>query len=403
MDACPKMDFNCVLRLINNSFQKLNDSLIKQGGGGRRRKNKRPNVVSEDAIVDAVVAHLLLHKVTSVDVQTQVPAGLLQQSGNFSDRVPLAQYATAVNEKLRDIPITFINRAVGTSLEKELDILFNLYLVNEDYRPAYLHEASNFSTNLLDPMKVVYPEFQYTVELELNGMPHRIYVHKHPLIKSDSSRHDADIAINLGFSCLGLPDANKPRKVLKYYVIRDTTEYLFYTEICDLLTPENIVQEDNFRKASEELNLGFEKEITDLIPDQMILTQLIRYYSNPEEQTHLQLWFEQHDTELANMLVNYGILTEEEWSVYRFEKKDLTAYPKLLLFVALNLAHHTIFGLETPFTQETDAIYKVFTDNPWAFIEEPLHILNIVAKSSQYNQITGEQLKDEFAVILHDC
>jgi len=99
-------------------------------------------------------------------------------------------------------------------LEYELDILFNLMLVYCHKRLAYLLETANFpdidARTLLTTVQTLFPEFRYTVENWIGDVPHRIFVHRKHLLKHRlTETHDEWVARNLGFECLGLPDANQ--------------------------------------------------------------------------------------------------------------------------------------------------------------------------------------------------
>ena len=77
--------------------------------------------------------------------------------------------------------------AENTPLESELDILFNLMLVECHVRLSYLLETSNFSNRidaqeLLDLVQDLFPFFSYTVETWIGDIPHHIFIHKQPLL-----------------------------------------------------------------------------------------------------------------------------------------------------------------------------------------------------------------------------
>ena len=121
-------------------------------------------------------------------------------------------------------------------LESELDIIFNLMLVYCHKRLAYLLETANFrdimdAQELLGMIQSLFPDFSYTVESWIGDVPHRIFVHRNPLLKKrDGETHDEWVARNLGFECLGLPDADQKRYVISY-IVEDTEGTIkeFYT------------------------------------------------------------------------------------------------------------------------------------------------------------------------------
>ena len=143
------IDLDCVLRLTQNCLEQLSKKPLLGGGGqsGGGRRSQPPT--------NAIVAHLLLHRIASVTPQTTVPKGLLQDvhKSEFSVPTPIGSYAPAVNSELQKIPVTFLNRAINTPLEHEIGVLFGLYLVTRGL-PAYVLP----NVRLVSEIRKVYPE-----------------------------------------------------------------------------------------------------------------------------------------------------------------------------------------------------------------------------------------------------
>lgn len=168
----------------------------------------------------------------------------------------------------------FINRANGTVIEGKLDILFNLLLVKKNARLAYLLEVSNFpmidSEELIKIIKTKYPEFIYTIEHEIGGNPHRIFIHINSLIPKGDMEHDIWVAKNLGFSCLGIPDENNIRYSVHYTI----NNKVFYAEICP--TKELIINKiPLFKPVAKELDWTLNETIEKIFPRDIWLKKLI--------------------------------------------------------------------------------------------------------------------------------
>jgi hypothetical protein len=98
-------------------------------------------------------------------------------------------------------------------LDKDLDIIFNLELVKDGARDAYLLEYSNLSnrdkiehSDLLKLIKKKYPELKHTTEHVVNDKPFRTFIHLKnlsPIRKGEDE--DMWVGRMLGFECLGVP------------------------------------------------------------------------------------------------------------------------------------------------------------------------------------------------------
>jgi hypothetical protein len=114
----------------------------------------------------------------------------------------------------------FFTRANETIIDNEYEILFNMYLVLQRARPAFLLEMANHSIRNKDPniilkdLQKTYPEFQYTIEHMIDDIPHRIYIHINDLV--ESGNHEIDLAKNLGFQCEGIPSDDLDHVSINY-------------------------------------------------------------------------------------------------------------------------------------------------------------------------------------------
>jgi hypothetical protein len=168
-------------------------------------------------------------------------------------------------------------------LDKDLDIIFNLELVKDGARDAYLLEYSNFSnrdkiehSDLLKLIKKKYPELKHTTEMVVNGKPHRTFIH---LKKLSPIRKGEDeemwIGRILGFECLGVPS----KDILTYTVHITVNDQDTYAEICstELLANKSCKKKYKlFKKTADRLNLELKITITPIIPYKMYINAVLR-------------------------------------------------------------------------------------------------------------------------------
>lgn len=130
----------------------------------------------------------------------------------------------------------FFDRASGSVLEGKYEILFNMYLVKGNTRPAFLLELAGFPEvepeTLLAEVGRIYPEFKYTHEHLMNERPHRVFVHINPLSPFEGGDMDKWVAINLGFLCLGLPARDEEVINIQYTLVTGNGVYPVYVEMC---------------------------------------------------------------------------------------------------------------------------------------------------------------------------
>ena len=174
-------------------------------------------------------------------------------------------------------------------LESELDIIFNLMLVYCHKRLAYLLETANFrdimdAQELLGMIQSLFPDFSYTVESWIGDVPHRIFVHRNPLLKKRADEtHDEWIARNLGFECLGLPDADQKRYVISYNV-EDTEGTIkeFYTELCPIsVDPVSFSKQQAFQQVADLVDWTVTENVTQITPDSYWLDSVNHAYQCP--------------------------------------------------------------------------------------------------------------------------
>jgi len=196
-------------------------------------------------------------------------------------------------------------------LESELDLIFNLMLVYCHKRLAYLLETANFwnimdAQELLGMIQTLFPDFSYTVESWIGDVPHRIFVHRTPLLKKRADEpHDEWIARNLGFECLGLPDENQKRYVISYSV-EDTEGVIkeFYTELCPIsVNPASFSKQQAFQQVADLVDWTVTENVIQITPDSHWLDSVKHAYQCP---TAKKLLLEQEDA-LKGFLEGSGI------------------------------------------------------------------------------------------------
>jgi hypothetical protein len=227
----------------------------------------------------------------------------------------------------------FFTRANGTIIENEYKILFNMYLVLQGSRPAYLLEMANRPIRNKDPniilkdLQKTYPEFKYTIEHMIDDIPHRIYIHINDLV--ESGNYEIDIAKNLGFQCEGIPSDDLDRVAINYLLnVPDHEKINIYTEVCEQKYNEEIAdkKEKLFDKHAKEFGWTVEMEITHLMANKL------DYYINLLTNNKLT---HEHE-ELIIFLEGFGsteLLANINVNNYNF--KDLIDNKNLLLLILL--------------------------------------------------------------------
>lgn len=227
---------------------------------------------------------------------------------------------------------SFINRSIGTILQDKVEILFNLLLVRNQLRPAFLLEGGNY-TNFLeiaDAIKILYPEFKSTVESRIDNVPHRIFFHIRNLTDRANKDHDQWIAENLGFYCQGLPNENQDRIVITYFLETKQKRQSIYAEICSLSSMSKDYFQDKLEKfnhVAHSVGWNVEIEITTLKGN-----ILMDFINSIQENTLRQADL----VELLELLDGYGItmfkhyIDQGSWTL-----ENVAQDRKLLLFSIL--------------------------------------------------------------------
>jgi len=196
-------------------------------------------------------------------------------------------------------------------LESKLAIIFNLMLVYCHKRLAYLLETADFwnimdAQELLGMIQTLFPDFSYTVESWIGDVPHRIFVHRNPLLKKRADEtHDEWIARNLGFECIGLPDKNQKRYEISYSV-EDTEGVIknFYTELCPIsVNPASFSKQQAFQQVADLVDWTVTENVIQITPDSYWLDSVKHSYQCP---TAKKLLLEQEDA-LKGFLGGHGI------------------------------------------------------------------------------------------------
>jgi hypothetical protein len=248
-----------------------------------------------------------------------------------------------------NVDVEFIQRARGTILEGEYDILFNLLLVKHGIRPAYLIEGGNFEhiDRYLSEIKRIYPEFQQTVESEIDGQPHRVFLHSQPLTSPIGKDSDEWVAENLGFYCKGIASPDLDRTVIRYELEADYTITNFYAEIC---IPNNFSQDffdkklDLFNSIARPLGWNVKMTVSPLRADSL------NYFANLIQTNELDI----HQLEeLVEELEGYGVtMLKTNIDEGRYTLEQLRKDRELLLFgVAMAMADP--MQIYYPLTTET--------------------------------------------------
>lgn len=238
----------------------------------------------------------------------------------------------------------FLDRAKNTEIENEYEILFNLLLVKNGLRPAYLLEVANYRhikpDKLLSLIKSIYPEFNYTTEYEIDQKPHRIFIHLKPLTVKEEGviggkLYQQWIAENLGFHCKGIPGRNIDRISISYILnIKNEKPIGIYDEICPKDNYNEKYFNDKllmFNELAEKLGWSVTMSINDMLANRpeyllnLLLTNKLKEGSEEE-------------VELVTMLRGHGLVSIYENIVkgnYTFN--DLLMDKRLLLFKLLQL------------------------------------------------------------------
>jgi hypothetical protein len=316
--------------------------------------------------------------------------------------------------------MSFFERSGDFNVPLNYEILFNMYLVDQEIRHSFLLELSDFSKydrqkiEQIEFLKNIYNEFNYTVEHKIDNVPHRVFIHKHDLLnKTDNEDHDDWVARNLGFYCIGIPKNNILRKSIEYNLIVDdgvnleNNTFSFYTEICkgDGYDPDyHNEQLEKFKIAAKELNetWNVEKVITDLMQNEA------DYFINLLLNNEIN---ENNFNLLLNMLGGDGIIhIETNIDNGLYSMNELIDNKNLLMFSLMRTKHEPfeiLFPLSKrlyKFIQSLEEYYYDLETDPidsFTKIERNLLMkLNETEKMETYHA-TVDNLIDEYEKLIH--
>jgi hypothetical protein len=162
-------------------------------------------------------------------------------------------------------------------LDKDLDTIFNLELVKDGARDAYLLEYNDTieHSDLLKLIKQKYPELKHTTEHVVNDKPFRTFIHfkkLSPIRKGEDE--DMWVGRMLGFECLGVPS----KDIIGYGVHITVNDQSTYAEICSTELLANKSRKNKiklFKKTADRLNLELSSYIKTIIPYKMYLNAIL--------------------------------------------------------------------------------------------------------------------------------
>ena len=289
----------------------------------------------------------------------------------------------------------FFSRADGTIIEKDYDILFNLFLVKNNARPAFLLEVANHPdldpTELFDVVRDTYNEFQYTIESEIDGEVRRVFFHTRPLTPKGDD-HDIWVAENLGFLCHGIPSRSIERVAVYYYLTVEGENFEFYTEIC----PKEGFNRDHFDDKQKRFN-----ELASLKGWSVLME--IEKLKIDEEVYYLDLLLtnklESKDRwAVVNVLQSYAVAFSIERGDYTVD--DLLANKKFLLFMILRaFSEYDPFEHLYPLSIKTAKSLAEVEANIYKNLDEDPRIL---FKKLQKEPIVMEMLEDPRSRRIHE-
>ena len=260
---------------------------------------------------------------------------------------------------------TFFDRAKGSIIDRQYDILFNLYLVKNNARPSFLLEVANFPKidpkELFNTIKKIYNEFKYTIENKVDNRIHRVFFHIDPLTKKNNMDHDIWVAENLGFYCKGIPSDDIERVVVNYILFKDNITTYFYTEICstEYYNKKHFIQKQKlFNKYAKEIGGKVELNIDELIQNES------SYYINLLIDGKLG---SKYEDKVLGYLWGYGLTGLDNNVVSnKYTFQDLLKDKKLLLFDLVRSIYNPI-GQYYPLSSEVASKIekeeaKIFSD-----------------------------------------
>ena len=162
----------------------------------------------------------------------------------------------------------FFAKAKGTKLEKEIVILFNLYCVYKDIRPAYLHYSRSKEISTKSQTEVIKKLFPFFKSVERRANLIIFHIKKLPPYDTNAiNEHHNWLGKVLGYSCPGqLGTLNPVVYIFSFKMTSWALEYNIYTEICWDETSFDYSKVEKFKGVVKELScyqFTFEKTVKD--------------------------------------------------------------------------------------------------------------------------------------------
>ena len=273
----------------------------------------------------------------------------------------------------------FIERANGSIIENKLSILFNLFLVLEGGRLSTLIEITDLPTNhapveYFNTITKLFPEFVYTVEHEINGMPWRFFASLTKLDpKEKYGNHDLWVATMLEFNCLGIPQPNNERYVLHYSIkSSESAHYVnFYSEICDTL--ENIKSKKlKFYRIARKLGWKMKEIIETIFPDNIWLLAVINKgsYNNNAD------WLKTHYNEFLEFVESMGLLYMDGIGI----DKLFINYYNWIIFTLIRIEYDP-FSIMYPLTNSESDTLTILDKTSFSGHSDPIEGFKTIVKS----------------------
>jgi uncharacterized protein YqeY len=140
--------------------------------------------------------------------------------------------------KLKDETIqlaldNILEESIEETIKKTIDNFINIYLVYKKLRPAYLNNEIEKKINILrEVLDIKLIDHIYYMEPISDEL--KIYISNHNTLSSKEQM--TILGKVLGYTFAGIPGwdnfISKNRIIISYYVLYDSKEYNFYTEVC---------------------------------------------------------------------------------------------------------------------------------------------------------------------------
>ena len=259
-------------------------------------------------------------------------------------------------------PKEFFAKAKGTILEEEIDVLFNLYCVYKDIRPAYLHysRSKEISTkSQIDVIKKLFPFFKTTynkyrppyskkvdkisVIIHINDLP--------PFDENIISPHTVWIGKVLGYSCPGQMGGLNPIIYSFGFKIvnEENIDIHIYSEICWKEESFDYSKVEKFKDVVRQMDnyrLYFEKKQQDRSNKLHIMSLKKEYFyqiARGEKKVELRLYDEKRKQIKKNDIIEFKCNKES----FRIKVKDVKIYGTFLQGLKSCTLKKTLPGIST--------------------------------------------------------